>query len=67
MAINDAFLSDLKARTDIMDLVSSYVSLDSGACTSLKKPSAARIDDIRLPLSYAVCASSIASSSLPCL
>lgn len=29
MAINDAFLSDLKARTDIMDLVSSYVSLDS--------------------------------------
>lgn len=29
MAINDAFLSDLKARTDIMDLISSYVSLDS--------------------------------------
>ena len=29
MAINDAFLSELKARTDIMDLVSSYVSLDS--------------------------------------
>ncbi len=29
MAINDAFLSELKMRTDIMDLVSSYVSLDS--------------------------------------
>lgn len=29
MAINDAFLSELKMRTDIMDLVSSYVSLNS--------------------------------------
>lgn len=29
MAINDAFLSELKMRTDITDLVSSYVSLDS--------------------------------------
>ncbi len=29
MAINDEFLSELKMRTDITDLVSSYVSLDS--------------------------------------
>ncbi len=29
MAINEAFLSELKMRTDITDLVSSYVSLDS--------------------------------------
>ncbi len=29
MAINDAFLSELKMRTDITDLVSSYTSLDS--------------------------------------
>ncbi len=29
MAINDSFLSELKMRTDITDLVSSYVSLDS--------------------------------------